>query len=140
MDFVICPDCFEFNGIGEYERDKMEEFKRNLEKDLISKKFNFKKNQVIWLVQIILEVEKDLVRWKSIESREKTYRLIPEKGRSFHFYFKFELADLKIMHERIDNHSFVQLIRKGNIEEFRETILHGEKTGNFQNPFYSKKK
>ncbi len=141
LDFIVCADSSSYLTIPleDYHKDKMEEFKRNFEKNLISKEFKFKKESSHLANSCYHLENKKVVRRKDIEIAHKTYRIMPKKGRSLHFYVLFELADLKIIQERIHNRPFVQLIRKGNFEDFRDTILHGEKTGVFENPLFVQK-
>lgn len=139
LDFVVCHD---YNySLGDCYKEEMKKFKNNFINLCKEKNYNLiDESSYLDGADYWFDGEK-LVRWKEIGCLDcgKTLRISFEKGRSFHFYFRDELANLKVREEKIRNYPFVQLIRKGNYDDLKNTILHGEKTGIFENPFYSRK-
>jgi len=140
LDFIVCHDYH--SDISEYDIKKMKEFKENFLDICKEKGFDLFKESSYLNGSDYWYDGKKLVRWKEIGNidRGRTYRISFDKGRNFHFYFRDVHANSKVRKEKIENYSFVQLIRKGNYRDFKDTVLHGEKTGIFENPFYARKK
>jgi len=91
----------------------------------------------------------NLIRMKNIKdvkSGVSTVRVNFTEGRSMHFYFQNEMADMKLKKERIDNSYFVQLMRGqfhfdslfDSVNDLEAAIRNGEKTGVFENPLVLK--
>lgn len=135
LDFVIYPDGYNMWEVLEYTQDKMKEFRRNFKR--FSEESGIKySEETSYLAGHDYGIFEGVVsRYKEIEDVKDTCRVEFPNGRSFHFYFEdCYAADKKLRDEQIRNYPFVQLLRRNNFEDLKETILYGEETGVYENP------
>ncbi|MDA3836151.1 MAG: hypothetical protein PF542_00860 [Nanoarchaeota archaeon] len=88
----------------------------------------------------------ELIRRKIITpntGRVETLRVNFDLGRSMHFYFYNQVADMKVKGEIIHNDSFSQVIRGvdnglSGVSDLEAAVKNGEETGVFENPLVLK--
>lgn len=136
LDFVICPDGWnDFGGVGNYTKNKFREFKGNLKKFSGEAEIKYFEETSYLSGHDYRIFEGVVLRSKEIVATKDTCRIEFPKGRNFHFYFDDRsTGDFKLRDERIRNYPFVQLLRRNNFKDLKETILYGEKTGIYENP------
>lgn len=135
LDFVICPDGWLDFDVSNYGKKKMNEFRKNFGDFLVKETYSFIFETSYLAGHNYRIFDGVLSRSKEIDRVRDTCRISFSEGRNFHFYFDDRFsANEKLMMERIENSSFVQLIRRNNFEDLRDTIVYGEQTGVYENP------
>ncbi len=134
LDFVVCLDEGHSSSTTYYKK-KFEIFKHNFIDYCSQLKVDIKQEgSYLWGADYYFNNGR-LERWKEIGSKYSgnAYRISFEEGRSFHFYFRAnENAVLKVRDEILYNAPFVQLVRSSAVSELEQTILEGEKTGDYE--------
>lgn len=160
LDFSICVEelyggsCgnqpssrYVENENSRYHSEKfIDSFKKNFVSYLEKSNFDFKE-EISFLDSGNWDKDEEgnLVRTKNIKDVKEavsTIRVNFSEGRNMHFYFQNQMADMKVKKERIDNLSFVQLMRgqfeSNPIDDLKAAIFNGEKTGIYENPLILK--
>jgi hypothetical protein len=140
LDFIICSERKHLDG--DYSRSEIEDLRLVFLEGIKEKGYNIREewDYLDGGIYLINPDRKQLIRCKSIDFGEHdgSCRISFPDSRSFHFYFESENLDLKIKKERIDNWSFCQIIRRGNVGDLEATVHNGEENGIFENPDYSR--
>lgn len=137
LDFVICPDEYNMWEVSDYTQQKMQEFKKNLKNFSLKAGINYFEEKSYLAGHNYRIYDGVVSRSKEIKGiiNRDVARIKFPKGRSFHFYFdEKHPGDEKLRDERIRDYSFVQLLRRNNFEDLKDTLLYGEKTGIYENP------
>ena len=164
LDFAICIEELYGESIGKhptgrYEDEKegsirwkkhIDSYRRNFIEYLEVNNFDFKE-EIDFLDSGGWDCDEsgDLIRRKNIKETNfglSTVRVNFSEGRSMHFYFYNEMADMKVKHERIYNESFVQILRGAcpdnrefvGLNDLEAAVKNGEETGIFENPLVLK--
>ncbi|MGV8161863.1 MAG: hypothetical protein ACP5N2_00845 [Candidatus Nanoarchaeia archaeon] len=159
LDFAICLDEYphathpildyndEKNEVDDWNRRSIKMLKMHFIQFLNKEKYFFKEEiEMLSNAEYHIALDGTIERQKNIlphTFRVSTLRVFPEIGREMHFYFYNEMADMKVKNERINNESFVQILRYlppsiapsyGPTSDLQAAIDNGEKTGEFENP------